>query len=52
LADPRTGDVRYGVPSGANHYWEVGGAVVGTNTYTSPAVGATELKDLDDLIRR
>lgn len=52
LADPRTGDVRYGVPSGANRYWEVGGAVVGTNTYTSPAIGAQELKDLDDLIRR
>jgi hypothetical protein len=52
LADPRTGDIRYGVPSGANHYWDVGGKVVGTTTYTSPAVGAEELKDLDDLIRR
>ena len=52
LAHPQTSDTRYGVPSGSNHYWELAGKVIGTETYTSPGIGALELKSLDDVIKR
>jgi len=52
LAHPQTGDIRYGVPSGSNHYWELAGKVIGTETYTSPGIGALELKNLDDVVKR
>jgi len=52
LAHPQSGDTRYGVPSGSNHYWELAGKVIGTETYTSPGIGALELKNLDDVIKR
>jgi len=52
LVNPTTGDIRYSVPNGSNYYWELGGKVLGTETHTSPGIGALELQNLDDLIKR
>ncbi len=52
LVNPTTGDIRYSVPNGSNYYWELGGKVLGTETHTSPGIGAFELQNLDDLIKR
>lgn len=52
LVDPSTGEIRYGVPSGSNYYWKVGNSLlVGTETHSSPAIGAELQQNLDDLLK-
>jgi len=51
MADPETGEINWGVPSGSNYYWRQGDLIIGTETHERPSIDSRLLTDLDELIK-